>query len=92
MILHALICEQLVPDVEGNLIPVFEILLANQAVRSQIREGKTHMLETTMTSSRREGMLSMDDALYEKYQEGRISKETAVLYSTNPDRMQKRIG
>lgn len=92
MILHALICEQLVPDVQGKLIPVFEILLANQAVRSQIREGKTHMLETTMASSRREGMISMDDALYEKYQEGIISNETAVLYSTNPDRMRKRIG
>lgn len=92
MVIHALISEQLVPDVHGNRIPVFEIMIANQAIRSQIREGKTHMLETTIASSTKEGMITMDDALFEKYQQQIISKETAILYSTNTERMKKRLG
>lgn len=91
MVIHALISEQLVPDVHGNRIPVFEIMLANQAIRTQIREGKTHMLENTIASGRKEGMVTMDDALFDLYKEGRITAATAVAYSTNADRMQKRV-
>lgn len=91
MVIHALISEQLVPDVHGNRIPVFEIMLANQAIRTQIREGKTHMLENTIASARKDGMVTMDDALFELYKEGRITSSTAIAYSTNADRMQKRV-
>lgn len=91
MVIHALVSEQLVPDVHGNRIPVFEIMMMNQAIRTQIREGKSHMLENTMSSCRKEGMITMDDALYNLYEEGRITDQTAVMYSTNVERMQKRI-
>lgn len=91
MVIHALISEQLVPDVHGNMIPVFEIMVANQAIRTQIREGKTHMLESTIASSSQDGMITMDDALFEKVQQQVITKDTAILYSTNTERMKKRV-
>lgn len=91
MVIHALISEQLVPDIHGNRIPVFEVMLANQAIRTQIREGKTHMLENTISSARKEGMITMDDALFDLFKEGTITAETAITYSTNADRMTKRV-
>ena len=44
MILEAIISEQLIPGKDGELIPVFEIMLVNPAIRSQIRENKIHQI------------------------------------------------
>lgn len=91
MVLHAVISQQLVPCVDGTLIPAFEIMIANQAIRSQIREAKTHQIDNTIYSNRASGMITMDESLILLLQEGKISKATAITYSTNPDAMQRRI-
>lgn len=91
MILEAIISEQLIPDKEGNLIPVFEIMYVNPAIRSQIRENKIHQIENTMISNRQNGMVMMDDSIFELYKQGKITKENAIQYSLHPDRMKVRI-
>ena len=91
MILESVISEQLVPDVNGNLIPVFEIMHVNPAIRSQIRENKIHQIENTMISNKQNGMKMMDDSIFELYQQNRITKEIAIQYSLHPDRMKARI-
>lgn len=91
MVLHAVVSQQLVPCVDGTQIPAFEIMIANQAIRSQIREAKTHQIENTIYSNRASGMITMDESLILLLQEGKITKETAITYSLNPDAMQRRI-
>lgn len=91
MILESVVSEQLIPDKEGNLIPVFEIMHVNPAIRSQIRENKIHQIENTMVSNRQNGMQMMDDSIFELYKQGRITKEIAIQYSLHPDRMKVRV-
>lgn len=64
MILEAVISEQLIPTIDGELIPVFEIMQVNPAIRSQIRENKIHQIENTMASNRQNGMVMMDDSIF----------------------------
>ncbi|MFQ9634886.1 MAG: type IV pilus twitching motility protein PilT, partial [Coprobacillus cateniformis] len=45
MVLSAVISQQLVPSIDGKMIPVFEIMICNQAIRTLIREGKTHQID-----------------------------------------------
>lgn len=91
MILDAIVSEQLLPGVNGELIPVFEIMLVNPAIRSQIRENKVHQIENTMMASRQQGMMLMDDSIYELYKQNRITKDIAIQYSLHPDRMKARL-
>lgn len=91
MILEAIISEQLIPGKDGELIPVFEIMLVNPAIRSQICENKIHQIENTMISNRQNGMVMMDDAIYDLYQQGKITKDIAIQYSLHPDRMKTRV-
>ena len=91
MVLHAVISEQLIPDVNGKMIPVFEIMKVNTAIRSQIREGKLHQIENTMASSKAEGMITMDEALLNLYRKKVITAETAMLYCSHPEIMEKRL-
>lgn len=87
MVLNTVISEQLVPTMDGKIVPVFEIMKVTPAIRSQIREGKTHQIENTMTASKAMGMITMDDALFDLVKKNVISPQTAVLYSLHPDTM-----
>lgn len=90
MVLNCIVSEQLVPTLDGSVVPVFEVLKMTPAIRSQIREGKIHQIENTMSSSKQLGMITMDDALIELVRKKIISKETAILYSIHPDVIKNR--
>lgn len=91
MVLQAVVSQQLVPTVEGKLYPAFEIMLVNPAIRNMIRESKVHQIDNVISSSMSEGMLPMDATLCGLYSNGRISRETALLYAANPDSLEKRL-
>ena len=90
-VLQAIVSQQLVPDVNGELVPVFEILQMTTAVRNMIREGKVHQIDGLIYSSANSQMVSMDASLLKLYKEGRISKNTALIYATNPEMLSKRL-
>lgn len=90
MVLRAIVSQQLIPSVTGGLVPAFEIMTVNSAIRTMIREEKTHQIETVIQSS--EGMQTMDSCIFRLYKNGIISQENAVTYAYNPDLMSKRLG
>ena len=90
-VLQAVISQQLIPTMDGTLIPVFEIMEVTPAIRNMIRENKVHQIDGLIYSSTGSGMISMDQSLINLYKEGQISKETAILYASNPEMIIKRI-
>ncbi len=91
MTLQAVVSQQLIPTLDGRLVPAFEIMLCNSAVSNMIRESKIHQIETVIFSSSGEGMLSMDASILGLYKKGIISAQNAISYSTSPDLMAKRL-
>ncbi len=91
MVLQAVVSQQLIPTVDGRLVPAFEVMLVNSAIRNMIRESKIHQIDNAIYSSMDEGMIPMDSDLYRLYTEEKISKENAVLYAVNPESMAKRL-
>ena len=91
MVLQAVISQQLVPDVNGKNIPVFEIMRLTPAIRNMIRDNKTHQIDGVISSSPGQ-MRSMDQSLFELYKNGRITKETAINYAMNPEMLRRRLG
>lgn len=91
-LLKGVVCQQLIPDMEGRLIPVFEIMKTNNAIQNMIREDKLHQLDSVMMSGASEGMCTMDGSLLKLYQQGRITRETAMVYCMNYEVMAKRLG
>jgi twitching motility protein PilT len=64
-----------------------ELLIANGAVRNLIRENQIHQLENVLQMGRKEGMMLMDNSLYDLYCKCLISYDTAVSRARNPDRI-----
>ena len=91
MVLQAVVSQQLVPTVDGGIVPAFEVMLVNGAVRNMIRESKVHQIGSVIFSSQGSGMADMDTSLLSLYRRGLISEETALLYSTGPELLAKKI-
>ena len=92
MVLQAVVSQQLIPSVDGGLVPAFEIMICNSAIRNMIRESKVFQMDNVIYSGASEGMRTMDGDILRLYNEGKITAENALMYSVNKDIMSKRIG
>ena len=92
MVLRTVVSQQLLPGASGNLVPAFEIMHMNNAIKSLIRDNKSHQINNAIAAGANEGMLSMDQSILTLCQNGQITKDTALVYADNAEQMQRRLG
>ena len=90
-LLQTVVSQQLVPALDGKLVPAFEIMHCNGAVRNMIRESKIHQIDNAINSFGNEGMISMDSYMLELYRQKIISDDTAVKFSFNSESTERKI-
>lgn len=90
-LIRGVVCQQLVPTTEGTITPVFEVLKSNPAIQNMIRENKLHQLESAMQAAGAEGMMTMDNSLFDLYKRGVITKETLLNTCNNYEFVSKRV-
>lgn len=61
-----------------------EILVANDAIRTQVREKKTHMLRNTIAAGAATGMQTLEKHLTDLIREGAITADAAMAVSDRP--------
>lgn len=91
MVLNAVVSQQLVPTVDGKVVPALEIMTVTPAIRNMIRDGKVHQIDGLIYSSTKEDMISMDSSLLKLFKDGRITKDTALKYATNPEMLIRKL-
>lgn len=92
LVLRAVVSQQLIPSVTGELVPAFEIMMVDNAISNMIREGKVHQMDNVIYAGAAQGMVTMDSDILRLFREGKITRESALLYAMNPDLLQKRLG
>ncbi len=90
-VLTAVVSQQLVPAVDGRVVPALEIMTVTPAIRNMIRDNKVPQIEGLIYSSAKEDMISMDGSLQKLYKQGIISRDTALKYATNPDMLGRKL-
>ncbi|MDO5518961.1 MAG: PilT/PilU family type 4a pilus ATPase [bacterium] len=89
MVLQSIVSQQLLPSESLGLVPAFEVLMANSAIKTMIRDGKVHQIDTVIHSSAKEHMRSMDASILELYRQNLITEETALTYCMNVESMKR---
>lgn len=92
MVLRTVVSQQLLPDKDGGMVPAYEIMQMNNAIRSLIRDNKTHQIDNAIAAGGAEGMISMDQSILALHKAGKITVETALEYSDNPEQLRRRLG
>lgn len=85
--LQGIIAQELLPSVDRlRRVLGYELLVANHAIRTVIRQNELHHLYNVMQTSQRDGMVLMDNCLHDLYSRAQISYDTAVSRARHPDR------
>lgn len=85
-VLLAVLSQQLIPRAEGSgRVLAMEILKVTAPVRSMIRESKMHQLYSVIQTSKKEGMKTMNQSLYDLYASKSITYDEAFARTTDAD-------
>ena len=69
-------------DKDGR-IAAFEIMVGTPAIKALIRENKTHLLQSTIETAAKDGMVTLDKALSDLYEAGKISEKDLTLFKAD---------
>lgn len=88
-VLEAVISQRLIPSEVNGVVPANEIMLGSDAIKSLIREGKTHQLDNVISTSSNVGMIGLDSSLTLLVNKGDITEEQAMKYSLDPETLRR---
>jgi twitching motility protein PilT len=84
--LQGIVSQMLLPTRDGaGRIPAVEVMLPTVAIRSMIREGKTHQIANDIQTGAKLGMQSMDYALAQLAREGKVDPDLAEAKAKHKD-------
>lgn len=87
------LAQKLLPkkDGEGRVLAC-EAMVVNTGIRSIIREGKTHQIDSFISLSVNDGSMPMDHALQNLVLSDKVSLDVAELYARNKDNLRRACG
>jgi twitching motility protein PilT len=92
MVLEGIVSQALLPRIGGGRIVASEVMIANTAVRSLIRDDKVHQLQGIIEIGQKYGMQTMNQDLSRLFHKGLVSMKDALGRSNDPESLQKQLG
>lgn len=91
-VLEAVISQQLIPTLDGKgRIAAFEVMHGTVAIKNLIREGKSHQVPSIIQTSKKLGMITMDDAIYELFLKRKIGPEEALSFAQDMQALERKL-
>ncbi|MGD8744213.1 MAG: type IV pilus twitching motility protein PilT [Candidatus Woesebacteria bacterium] len=86
-VIEAVFSMRLIPSVSGPRVVAHEVMLGTSAVKTSIREGKSHQIDNIIQTSTEVGMNTLEMSLATLIKSGKISLEVAQSYSLRPEQL-----
>jgi twitching motility protein PilT len=83
--------QRLIPRISGGLVPAYELLICNPAVKNLIREGRTHEIDIVIETSFELGMVSLNRSLAGLVRHGEITVDDAISNSLSPKELMETV-
>ena len=90
-VIEAVFSQRLIPAIKGGRLPAYELMLGTTAIKTAVREGKSHQIDSIIQTSAESGMRTLDTTLAGMVREGLITVETAQSYSLRPEELNRLI-
>ncbi|MBU0569503.1 type IV pilus twitching motility protein PilT [Patescibacteria group bacterium] len=86
-VIEAVFSMRLVSGVDGKRVVAYEVMLGTSAIKTSIRDGKTHQIDNIIQTSTEVGMNTLEMSLADLVKNGKIDIETAQSYSLRPEEL-----
>ncbi len=90
-VLEAVFSMRLIPAIAGGRIVGYEIMLGTSAIKTSIREGKSHQIESILQTSQEAGMNTLEVSLASFVRSGHITLEIAQSFSLRPEELNRLV-
>jgi len=88
-VIEGVLAQRLIPSISGGRTVVAEIMTATPAIKTTIRDGKSHLIDNIIQTSAELGMMTLETALAHAIHEGKISLEVAQSYALQPEELNR---
>jgi len=89
--LRAIVCQRLVPALDGKRLPAVEILIDTPRVKDLIKKGEIDLLKEAMEQGEHEGNQTFDQSLFDLYWAGKVDLDQALGYADSVNNLRLRI-
>jgi len=90
-VIEAVFSQRLLPALGGGRVVGYELMLATSAIKTAIREGKTHQIDSILQTSSEAGMNTLERSLAQLVIGGKITLETAQSFSLRPEELTRLV-
>ena len=90
-ILEAVFSQRLISATSGGRLVAHEVMLGTTAIKTAIREGKTHQIDSIIQTSLEVGMSTIEHSLASLVKEGKITIDTAQEWSVRPEELNRLV-
>jgi twitching motility protein PilT len=81
--LRGVVCQRMVPTVEGKMTPALEILINSPLVKKMLEENRLDKLTVAIETGSDDGMLTFNQSLFNLVKSGRVTEKEALSKATN---------
>ena len=89
--LQGVISQRLLPSIGGGRVASYEVMVANEAIKNLVREGKSRQMRNMIATGAGEGMQTIEMDLARLVAAGLITMETAMASSQYPKEVQAQL-
>ncbi len=86
--LRAVICQRMVPSLNGRMVPALEILINSPLVRKLLEENRLDKLTMAIETGVDDGMISFNQCLFNLVKSGKVSEKEALAKASNPQALE----
>lgn len=86
-VLISVVSQKLIPSIDGKRVLAKEVLIVTPSVKAAIKNNNTSEIYMMINQGGQQGMITMEQDLLRLFMEKKISKENAVAYSNNKNRI-----
>jgi len=90
-VIEAVFSMRLVPAKNGKRVVAYEVMLGTSAIKTAVREGKTHQIDNIIQTSTEVGMNTLEMSLATLIKQGIVDVDTAMTYSIRPEELSRLI-
>lgn len=90
-VIEAVFSQRLVASTQKGRAVAYEVMLGTTAIKTSIRDGKTHQIESILETSQEVGMGTLEKSLAVLVKKGEVTLEEAQSWSLRPEELMRLV-
>ena len=86
--LRAVICQRMVPMINGKMTPAVEIMINSPLIRKMLEENRLDKLTAAIETGSDDGMITFNQSLFNLVKAGKVSEKEAMAKASNPQALE----